>query len=407
MKKSVFSVFLILSVLLPCFFRQAEASYEEYRMKDFAKNALPGARIVFYEDDFLSNIIGDGELSGIVPTSLPASDVGVLKLEGSSVVLGSIIPADKLDRLVFIPASAGEYSAVFSFTPLFKGAQSLPGDEVDVTLNFYSEINNAPAAANLRFKTQKNLKIEIPLSAYDPENDGLAYTVVGIDGPGELSISGKSLVFTPKKNKTGKTVIYYYAKDSYGNTSDIASVTVSVEKPGSAIAYDDLSGRTSAYAAIKMAEAGVYVGERYGNTLLIHPEKEVSRGEFLVLAMNALGLEPSGNVILHSEQISSWQGAYMATALELGLIDDAAAGEAISGDEAASVIAKLLGLDLGSSVAGVSSVGDMAKYYVDALGIITKDELFSAKLTRGDAIEIIYRLTEVCSGTPFGWKTLS
>ena len=86
----------------------------------------------------------------------------------------------------------------------------------------------------------------------------------------------------------------------------------------------------------------------------------------------------------------------MATALELGLIDDAAAGEAISGDEAASVIAKLLGLDLGSSVAGVSSVGD-----------ITKDELFSAKLTRGDAIEIIYRLTEVCSGTPFGWKTLS
>ncbi len=407
MKKTAVSLMLTASLLALGLFVPSRASYKAYKMKDFAKNGMPGARIVFYQEDFTSNVIGGGTLTGIMPVSQPAADVGVLVLEGKSVALGSVIPADMLSRLVFIPASDAEFSAVVSFVPIFGGATAdINEDGTDITINLKNEINNSPAATDLAFETQENLKIEIPLSAYDPENDALTYTVTGVKGSGSLYMSGNSLIFEPQKNKTGKTVISYYAKDSAGNTSGIASVTVTVEKPASDLVYADLAGSTKAYAAIKMAEAGVFVGEQYGTTFLFSPDKAMTRGEFVALAMTALEIGPDENVVLLSEGISSWQGSYMATALSLGAIDDLDASGAIDGTEAASICVKLLGIKP-DIAAGLDFSSGNVKYCASALGLVTDPALYDKALTRADAIELLYRLTAVSSGERIGWKTVA
>lgn len=397
MKKTAICVFLTLTVLIPCLLYNTKASYEVYKMKDFAKNALPGTQTVFYEDDFKSNVIGEGKLTGIMLLSLPSPDAGILKLERNAAALGSTITTDMLSSLVFVPASSAEFSAVFTFVPLFEGVSTeLCGQSVDLTLNYYSDINNPPSAADLTFKTQTNLKIEIPFSAYDPEDDALTYTITSLKGGGSLLLKDGILIYEPATGKSGKSVIFYYAKDSYGNTSGIGSVTVSVEKPRTSLEYADLNDSVHSFAAIRMAEAGIFVGERYGKTMLLQPDKPVTVGEFVTLAMTALRIEPSSKAVLVSEEISSWQGDYMAAALELGAIDDFSAGVTITGSQAASICVKLL---------GVSQDGLPADRCASALGLLTDSSLLESELTRETALEILYRLTEVSSGASLGWKT--
>ena len=54
-------------------------------IKPFAKHGRTGAQIVFSEEDFTSNLIGKGKLTGILVTSIPTPDSGEFLLGSAAV----------------------------------------------------------------------------------------------------------------------------------------------------------------------------------------------------------------------------------------------------------------------------------------------------------------------------------
>ena len=61
------------------------------------------------------------------------------------------------------------------------------------------------------------------------------------------------------------------AIDSGGNISDEATVTVNIKKQSTNITYSDMSGNSSNYAALMLAEKGVFTGEKLGESYFFCP----------------------------------------------------------------------------------------------------------------------------------------
>ena len=55
--------------------------------------------------------------------------------------------------------------------------------------------------------------------------------------------------------------------------------------------YADMDGNPAHFAALKLAEEGILIGERMGNNYFFNPDKVVSRGEFVAMAITCLGFE--------------------------------------------------------------------------------------------------------------------
>ena len=100
-----------------------------------------------------------------------------------------------------------------------------------------------------------------------------------------------TFVYTPYENKTGKDSFTYVAVDAAGNTSEPATVKIKIEKADTKVTYADLDGHEAGRAAIRMAEAGIFIGERVGGAYYFHPDAPVSRAEFTAMAMDVCGVE--------------------------------------------------------------------------------------------------------------------
>ena len=375
-------------------------------IKPFAKHGRTGAQIVFSEEDFTSNLIGKGKLTGILVTSIPTPDSGAFLLGSAAVAEGSVIPRDMFSSLVFAPSGDAAMSVELHFIPLFSaGGGEVAGENSCVAVYLGEARNYAPSAANLTLSTYKNLPIEIWLSAFDHEGDALSYTVVSTPERGELTASGNKLIYTPQANKTGKVSFTYYAQDALGNTSDLATVTVKVEKQKSDVCYSDLEGSTLQYAAVYLAEKGVYLGRTVGQDMIFEAGETLTRGEFIALASSALSLSLDSPVSAVLTETCGWQGAYIAAALDNAIISSARYSDEITSAEAAAIVSRLIDADV--SVASSQSLtpawaADDA-LSLRALGILTDTARLSETMTRGEAAELLARASAVVSGNRLGW----
>ena len=158
--------------------------------------------------------------------------------------------------------------------------------------------NGAPVAENLELRTYRNVSVGGRLSAFDPENDAVAYSITTepVKGSIELEENG-CFVYTPKENKRGRDYFGYKAIDSAGNVSQEAKVIIRIEKRKKAAFYSDLKGMGCEYAALALHEEGVFTAERIGGEYCFFPEREVSRGEFLAMCVSLRGQEPVSAVL--------------------------------------------------------------------------------------------------------------
>lgn len=79
-----------------------------------------------------------------------------------------------------------------------------------------------------------------------------------------------------------------------------------------------MAGETSHYAAIRLAERGIYVGEKVGDTYCFSPDDTVTREEFLAMAMTAADADALKDVTLtgfyDDDDISAWAKGYVSAA---------------------------------------------------------------------------------------------
>ena len=380
---------------------------------DMVKTGLAGKKICFSDADFKSALTL-ADFDTVTITKIPASTEGTLLLAGRRVAAGRVIKRKNLASLVFVPATKDVKECSFSFT--VDGYAG--GAEIECKLRFLDNVNYAPSTEEkTAVTTQAEISYFGTLTATEPEEDGLKFMIVSYPTKGSLTVDGKSgkYCYTPKEGYTGTDKFVYVARDEYGNYSDLSTVSITVCDRMCDTVYEDMSDRAEYNAAVAMTAMGIMGGSLQGDGMYFTPDSEVSRAEFVAMAMKCAGIRPdstlSATYFDDDGEIPAGLKPYIATAQRIGLVSGDfengellfSPSESITGYEAAQIMARILGADADgeeSVFASDEQIPVWARVSVSAMysfGIFDTDssESLAASVTRANAAEYLYRMSGI------------
>lgn len=390
----------------------------------FSKNGLADRAISFSTQDFRVN--GDAQLSSIVVTSLPDPSAGILTIGDQAVPQGSEVALSAIDGLRFNPLSTPMLSATsFSFTPVFAGG--LSGEDVTVGLYLLSSANEAPVAEDLSLCTYKNVEIQGTFSGVDPEGNLLTFQLISKPARGAVTQAedgSAAFTYTPYENKTGKDAFTYVAVDAVGNTSAPATVSIRIEKQKTKVCYSDMTGVEGHREAVRLAEAGLLIGEQMGSEYLFHPTETVSRAQFTALSMAAAELdvmeEASITGFADDSAMAAWAKPFVSSALRSGVVQGSfdpegrvvfQADQPITAAEAAVLLDRALRVtDVAETFAGDTTPSWCAQAVANlgSCNALPASAVLSEPLTRSQAAVMLSAALDVLqareSGGWFQWN---
>ena len=272
-----------------------------------------------------------------------------------------------------------------------------------------------PIAENLTLTTYKNVAVEGSFAAVDPDGEGVTFRITKNPARGAVTQTEEgsaAFTYTPYEGKLGKDSFTYVAEDASGNVSQPALVSIKITRPDTKVTYADMGGHPAHKAAIALAEEDVFVGEQMGETWFFRPEAQVTREEFLAMAMDLVGMEtlPEARMTGFSDDdsISVWAKPYVASALRSGMIQGSegaggpvfAPARTITNTEAAVLLDRLLQV---ADVADTGKVtGEAAPVWahqsvvnLEAVGVLEGSADLTGDLTRAQAAELLLSAMEV------------
>lgn len=379
-----------------------------------AMAGIVGSSISFEADDF-ARALNLSRSGAIVITQAPPQSDGELRVGNTVITGGQTIPASSLEHLTYTAFDDTKKQTSFRFRSA-DCAYDIPCE-----LYLLDKVNYAPtlesvASNYLSVSTHRNISSFGTLECYDPEGDETTVEVVLYPKNGTLKIINKTTgeyVYTPRKNFAGKDTFTYVARDKYGNYSASASVSLEIRKPSTTVVFDDMVKSPYYNAALTMVEEGIMSGTQVGGNTYFYPDREVSRGEFVVMTMHALGIRNIQNVSSTSfaddESIPPQMKGYIQTAYSLGFISGSATEEglcffadrAITRAEAAVILGNVLDVATPTVLPTFADSADVPAwaapsiYSLNAIGVMRKNgENISAMstVTRADAAQILCEL---------------
>lgn len=183
----------------------------------------------------------------------------------------------------------------------------------------------APVAQNLEIETYRGVAVGGRLEATDPDGDicGFEITTPPVKGSVEVNSKGE-FVYTPVAGKRGRDYFGYKVIDKAGNYSQEATVIIKLLKQAQPTSYADMAQHGAHYAALRLAEDGVFCGKVVAGEMLFEPEASVSRADFLAMCMQITNVDLLSGVtrtgFADDEAIAVWAKPYVATALMDGLV---------------------------------------------------------------------------------------
>ncbi len=185
--------------------------------------------------------------------------------------------------------------------------------------------NGRPIAKNLELSTFKGIAINGKMSATDPDGDTVTFEIMDMPKKGTVEAQNDgSFVYTPKDGKKGADSFTYTAVDSYGNRSEKATVSISIQKQSVKITYSDMQGNSSYYSALVLADEGIFLGEKLGGAYFFRPDASVTRSEFLAMCLGITGEEMLEGItrtgFYDDAGIPMWAKPYVSTGLMAGVI---------------------------------------------------------------------------------------
>ena len=304
--------------------------------------------VAFTSADF-ENFVG-ATVRNVKVLTLPDAEQGKLMLGTEDITAGENISAEMIAAMRFVPAGEGS-RAVFDFT-------TGDNDEKFVcAIAMLPSLDFSPQVASMTVSAMENVTYTGLLDAKDPDGDAMKYKIVKQARHGAVTLDDETgkYIYSPDENFSGKDKFSYVALDEYGNVSDEATVTINVAKNKSGIVYADMAGNDAYTAAVNVGEKGILVGEVVGGKRFYYPEKAVSRGEFLVMAMNAAEIPadlPKQTSFNDDALISDGVRGYVCAAERLGIIfgveDDGGryfmGDEAITVSQAATIVSRIISI---------------------------------------------------------------
>ncbi len=289
-----------------------------------AMAALRGNSISFEADDF-ARAMNVSKIEKITVTQAPPTTDGELRVGTTVLNAGQSVNNSNISLLSY--TASKDISTSF-----FKFRVNDAPYEMTCKLYLLDKINYAPTLSiapktSLNVSTHRNITLHGALPCYDPDGDETIIEIVSYPKSGILILTNTKTgeyTFTPGENYSGKDSFVYVARDIYGNYSASQKVELTVTKPRTSIVYADMENNSAHNAALTMTEEGIMSGTQIGSATYFYPDRTVSRGEFLVMAMNTLGItdvgKASSTVFADDSAIPTHMKSYISTAYELGYI---------------------------------------------------------------------------------------
>ena len=381
---------------------------------DMAKYAMVNNKITFSADDF-ERYLNTKELVSVTITSVPDLVDGCLCIGDVAINVGQTISYENLALLNYRASNEEIRQSSFNF--------KVNGCEYEMTCNLYflTRENAAPTLAlederTFMVSTHQTIEIFGKVCGYDADGDELRFEVVTYAKNGVLNFNGKTgeYSYTPTGEYFGEDSFEYVAVDKYGNYSSSRRVNLTVEKLKSDIVFCDMQGHRDHHAAMTMVEMGVMSGESIGNNTYFMPDKAVSRLDFVVMLMNAIGygeVEAINNTGFDDDnEISASMKGYVKKARDLGLVNGSVNAEGeylfepnreITRAEAALIVSKLVDAEVPTVKPIFPDRNDIptwaedAIYVLNDLGILVSVDGSispSASITRAQAANMLYNL---------------
>ncbi len=308
---------------------------------------------------------------------------------------------------------------------LMAGALILPVSAVALTQNQTAEpTNSAPIAENLTLSTYKGIAITSRFAAVDPDGDEVTFQVVDSPARGQVTVDENDPTvfwYTPYEGKKGKDTFTYVAVDSKGNISEPAKVKITIAKQSTKVTYSDMTGDPNHYAALRLAETGVYVGRKVGNVYCFDPSETFTREEFLAMAMTVAGVDPLTNITLtgfyDDQDIPTWAKGYVSAALMGGTVRGCRneqgqvvfnVGAQVTRAEAVVIIDRLLNVsDVAVQTMAVESAvpawARQSAANMKAVSVLSATGSLSEPLSRSEAAQMLAAMQDVIDSRSTGW----
>ena len=308
---------------------------------------------------------------------------------------------------------------------LLAGGLTLPVSAVAVTVaQSEGQENAAPIAEHLTLTTYRDVAIASRFAAVDPDGDPVTFQIVDSPARGQVTVDETDTAafwYTPFEGKKGKDSFTYVAVDSNGNVSEPAKVSITIEKQSTKVFYSDMEGDEAHYAALHLAETGIYVGRQMGGLYYFDPQETFSREEFLAMAMSAAGVDPLADVTItgfyDDQSIPTWAKGYVSAALMDGTVLGSYneqnqivfnSGAAITVAEATVILDRLMNVgdvSVETSAAGVVPVwASQSAANMETVSVLPAQADLNETLTRAQAAQMLCAMQEVLdSREDGGW----
>ena len=399
--KSRHAALLTMTVLLVmCLFATGAAAAD--------RETLYNAEYCFSAADFTD---ADTQLTGIFITDVPSAAIGTVRYGSRIIQAGDALPAGALADLTLVPSCQGDQEAALTYLPVT--ADGI-GQTQELTVKISSGKNRAPSASDSSMQTYKNVSNSGSLTASDPDDDALQYNLTSAPVRGEVELHDDgTFTYTPAKNKVGEDSFTFTVTDTAGNVSNEATVEIEILKPTDKLTYGDMTGDSDQFVALWLRENGLFSGETVAGVTCFCPEKTVSRGEFLVMVSQLIGLKPDEaqmtSGFADESDTPQWMRPYIVSAMRAGLVSGTATDsglvfrpeEDLTNAEAAVMLQNILQLPA-TQTAGAfdedSSVPAWAQEAVGALseaGMPLSDGDSNAPITRREAARLLYAVSRL------------
>ena len=397
-----------------------------------AEKLSPALDVIAYENEMIkAGVVYDGEISfdtndfdttlgsnikSITVVKLPKENEGRLMLGNLYVVENQVIYREDFDSLRFIPKSSDEGSYSFTFSP------DKSGYDICCYLKVLKNSNFSPVATNgsdISVWTQTDIAMRGALKGYDPDGDSLKFEVVSLPKKGLVEILNKATgdyKYTPYEKATGSDSFTYRVRDAYGNYSEEITVNVKIEKLKTKLVFSDMDNSLALNAAIIVTENQLMDSKQNSDgTISFNPQEKITKEEFIVLVMRAMGAGEAPKVdktrFADDSQISNEYKGYIESAFSLGIIEGERKPDGVyinpkdtvTVAQAAVIINKIIGASVNTSMAVFHDESDFPSWAKSAiislneLGIIPKVNGKinpNSPLTREQTAQILMSLLE-------------
>ena len=125
----------------------------------------------------------------------------------------------------------------------------------------------------------------------------------------------------------GEDCFSYVLVDAFGNLSDEATVTVTIQENKNHFSFSDMAGHAEEAAAITLHQSGILCGEKIGDAWYFHPDSVMTRGQFLICLLAAKGVSPADQAVIQTglandRDLPLWIKPYLQTAIRQKIITE-------------------------------------------------------------------------------------